>query len=82
MLARPYWFTARAPARFAFGGLVFTVREAWIARAVLALIIILSVLLVYLSKLINAWNARFFNALQDKNAEAFWTELQVLGGAG
>ena len=29
-----------------------------------------------MSKLINAWNARFFNALQDKNADAFWYELQ------
>ena len=42
----------------------------------------LSVLIVYLSKLINDWNARFFNALQEKNAEAFWAELQLLGGAG
>ena len=28
-----------------------------------------------MSKLLNAWNARFFNALQDKNADAFWSEL-------
>ena len=35
----------------------------------------LSVLIVYLAKLFNDWNARFFNALQDKNAEAFWAEL-------
>ena len=29
-----------------------------------------------MSKLINSWNARFFNALQDRNADAFWYELQ------
>ena len=52
-----------------------TVKESWIARGLLAVIVGLSVLIVYMSKLINAWNARFFNALQDKNAEAFWAEL-------
>ena len=49
--------------------------EAWIARGLLAVIIGLSVLIVYMSKLFNDWNARFYNALQDKNAEAFWYEL-------
>ena len=39
------------------------------------MIVGLSVFIVYMSKLLNAWNARFFNALQDKNAEAFWAEL-------
>ncbi len=34
-------------------------------------------LLVYLSKLINSWYARFYNALQEKNADVFWTELKV-----
>jgi putative ATP-binding cassette transporter len=76
VLARPYWFThERSTIRL--GGLVFTIKEAWIGRAVLGLIISLSVLLVYLSKLINSWYARFYNALQEKNAEVFWTELQV-----
>src|SRR5215471_13750850 len=28
-----------------------------------------------MSKLLNAWNARFFNAIQQKNAHAFWHEL-------
>lgn len=75
VLARPYWFTdERSTIRL--GGLVFTVKEAWIGRAVLALIITLSVLLVYLSKLINSWYARFYNALQEKNADVFWVELK------
>jgi ABC-type uncharacterized transport system fused permease/ATPase subunit len=41
----------------------------------LAIIITLSVLNVYMAKLFNDWNARFYNSLQDKNAEAFWAEL-------
>src|SRR6476661_9245896 len=76
VLARPYWFThERSTIRL--GGLVFTIKEAWIGRAVLALIISLSVLLVYLSKLINSWYARFYNAMQERNADVFWTELEV-----
>ena len=75
VLARPYWFTQdRSTIRL--GGIVFTVKEAWIGRFVLALNIFLSVLLVYLSKLINTWYARFYNALQEKNAEVFWVELR------
>ena len=65
----------RSARRRAFGARSVTVKESWIARGLLAVIVGLSVLIVYMSKLINAWNARFFNALQDKNAEAFWTEL-------
>jgi vitamin B12/bleomycin/antimicrobial peptide transport system ATP-binding/permease protein len=76
VLARPYWFTQER-STIRFGGLVFTVKEAWIGRGVLALIIGLSVFLVYLSKLINSWYARFYNALQEKNADVFWVELKV-----
>ena len=75
VLAKPYWFAdERQPIRL-FGRTVL-VKESWIARTLLALIVTLSVLAVYMSKLINSWNARFFNALQDKNADAFWYELQ------
>jgi putative ATP-binding cassette transporter len=75
VLAKPYWFAEeRQPLRL-FGRTVL-VKESWIARTLLALIVTLSVLAVYMSKLINSWNARFFNALQDKNADAFWYELQ------
>jgi len=75
VLARPYWFTHdRSTIRF--GGLAFTVKEAWIGRCVLLLNILLSVLLVYLSKLVNTWYARFYNALQEKAADVFWAELR------
>ena len=75
VLSKPYWFAEeRQPIRLL--GRTVLVKESWIARTLLALIVILSVLAVYMSKLINSWNARFFNALQDKNADAFWSELQ------
>jgi len=75
VLARPYWF---AQERQAIGlmGYSVMVKEAWIARGLLAVIVILTVFIVYMSKLLNAWNARFFNALQDKNADAFAYELK------
>jgi vitamin B12/bleomycin/antimicrobial peptide transport system ATP-binding/permease protein len=75
VLAKPYWFSEERQSVRLFGRSVL-VKEAWIARTLLAAIVTLSVLIVYMSKLINAWNARFFNALQDRNAEAFWYELK------
>src|SRR5262245_65252652 len=74
VLTRPYWF-AEDRQRIGLWGFAVTVRECWIARGLLAVSIALSVLIVYISKLINSWNARFFNALQERNAEAFWSEL-------
>jgi len=74
VLTRPYWF-AEERQTFELWGTTFRVKECWIARGLLAVIVALSILVVYISKLINSWNARFFNALQDKNAEAFWYEL-------
>jgi putative ATP-binding cassette transporter len=76
VLTRPYWF-AEERERIEIGPFSITVREAWIARSLLALIISLTVLVVYLSRLINAWNARFFNTIQDKNAAGFWEELKI-----
>ena len=73
-LTRPYWYAEERQNIRVFG-LRLSVRESWIARTLLALIVGLSFLIVYASKLLNAWNARFFNALQEKNAEAFWAEL-------
>src|SRR5262245_26419709 len=73
-LTRPYWW-AEERQEISLFGLALVVPEAWIARGLLALIVGLSFMIVYVSKLLNAWNARFFNALQEKNAEAFWVEL-------
>jgi putative ATP-binding cassette transporter len=74
VLTRPYWFAEERQALALFGTTI-SVKEHWIARGLLAVTVGLSILIVYISKLINSWNARFFNALQDRNAEAFWFEL-------
>src|SRR6187402_2813989 len=50
VLSRPYWFS-QDYSTIRLANLTFTVREAWIARCVLALIIALSIAIVYLSKL-------------------------------
>jgi putative ATP-binding cassette transporter len=74
-LTRPYWY-ADTMTEVRVLGRTYSLTEAWIARGLLALVIGLSVFLVYLSKLFNDWNGRFFNALNDRNAEAFWLELK------
>lgn len=78
VLMRPYWF-AEERQRLELWGYSVAVKEAWIARGVLAVIVALSLLVVYISKEINAWNARFFNALQDRNVDAFQSELITWG---
>lgn len=74
-LAKPYWFTEDIAELKAFG---FTVRvpERWIARGLLMVIIGANIAVVYASKLLNDWNARFYNALQAKDEPAFWGELK------
>jgi vitamin B12/bleomycin/antimicrobial peptide transport system ATP-binding/permease protein len=52
------------------------VPERWIARALLALVLFLNLFIVWILKLANDWNARFFNALEEKNVDAFWVELR------
>jgi putative ATP-binding cassette transporter len=54
----------------------FWSEERWSARGLLAIVVGSGFVLVYITKLLNDWNARFFNALQDKNIEAFWAELR------
>ena len=78
VLMRPYWF-AKELQRLELWGYSVTVKECWIARGVLAVIVALSLLVVFISKEINSWNARFFNALQEKNVEAFYAELIYWG---
>src|SRR5436190_12645552 len=75
VLARPYWFAEERQAVGLWGYSVM-VKEAWVARALLAVIVFLSIFIVYMLKLLNAWNARFFNALQEKNVEVFRHELE------
>jgi putative ATP-binding cassette transporter len=75
-LAAPYWWAGEAGIDRIVLGVRVRVPERWVARGLLAIIIGMAVFLVWLSKELNAWNARFFNALQEKNEPAFWAELQ------
>ena len=49
--------------------------EKWKARALLAAIIALNLGAVYMLVQINEWNRTFYDALQNKNAAVFWTQL-------
>jgi putative ATP-binding cassette transporter len=73
-LARPYWF-APEKAEIRLLGFTLLVPERWIARGLLATILAMNFFLVWMSKQLNAWNAQFFNALQEKNGPRFWELL-------
>ncbi len=75
VLAKPYWF-AKDPVVLHFLGFSVSVREGWLGRGTLALIFALNILVVYMSKLLNDWNGRFFDALQQKDAAAFGHEVE------
>ena len=53
----------------------FSSDQKWKARALLATIIGLNLSMVYMAVLFNDWNKLFYDALQEKNAEVFWTQL-------
>ena len=74
LLSRPYWYAADWQI-VRLGPWSIRLRERWIARSMLMTIIALSVFAVYVAKLLNDWNARFYNALQEKNETVFWHEL-------
>ncbi len=74
-LTAPYWWCEDEGIDRTILGLRVRIKEKWIARGLLLVIIGMAVFLVFLSKLLNDWNARFFNALQEKNEAAFYAEL-------
>ena len=49
--------------------------EKWKARALLAGIVALNLGSVYMLVLLNDWNRVFYDALQNKQADVFWTQL-------
>ncbi|MET0279231.1 MAG: ABC transporter ATP-binding protein/permease [Pseudorhodoplanes sp.] len=55
----------------------FNGEDRWAGRGLLAAVIAIELSVVAINVLINQWNARFFNSLQDKNWETFFWELQV-----
>jgi putative ATP-binding cassette transporter len=58
-LIRPYWFS----------------EDRWAGRGLLLLVIGLNLGIVYINVLLNQWNNTFYNALQDKDAAVFRTQL-------
>jgi putative ATP-binding cassette transporter len=60
-IARPYWIS----------------EDRWAARGLLAVIVALNLGTVGLLVALNAWNARFYDALQAKDEAAFFQELGV-----
>ena len=53
----------------------FRSEERWSARLLLAALIAIELALVGLTVLLNTWNNNFYNALQDKNWDAFVYQL-------
>jgi putative ATP-binding cassette transporter len=53
----------------------FVSDDKWQARGMLAAIVALNLGMVYMAVLFNDWNKLFYDALQDKNADVFWTQL-------
>ncbi len=58
-MIRPYWFS----------------EDRWPARALLLVVVALTLGMVYLSVLLNQWNNDFFSALQEKNSAMFRQQL-------
>lgn len=53
----------------------FRSEDRWAGRALLAAVIAAELSIVAITVLINQWNNRFYNALQDKNWDTFLSEL-------
>jgi putative ATP-binding cassette transporter len=55
----------------------FRSEDRWPGRLLLGAVIAIELSIVAITVLINQWNARFFNALQDRNWDSFVTEIQI-----
>ncbi len=55
----------------------FRSEDRWVARGLLGAILAIELAQVGIAVLLNSWNARFYDALQNKNASAFAYELFV-----
>jgi putative ATP-binding cassette transporter len=58
-LARPYWFS----------------EERWVGRGLLAVIVSMSLGLVYITVLLNQWNNAFYDTLQNRDLNGFYKQL-------
>ncbi len=55
----------------------FRSEDKWAGRGLLAAVIAIELSLVAIDVLLNQWQARFFNALQDRNWDSFVTEIGI-----
>ncbi|WP_028351535.1 ABC transporter ATP-binding protein/permease [Bradyrhizobium murdochi] len=53
----------------------FRSEDKWAGRGLLAAVIVIELAIVGINVLINQWNARFYNALQDRNWDSFVSEI-------
>jgi vitamin B12/bleomycin/antimicrobial peptide transport system ATP-binding/permease protein len=53
----------------------FRSEDAWAGRILLAAVIVIELAIVGINVLLNQWNNRFYTALQDRNWDAFVSEL-------
>lgn len=60
-LIRPFWVS----------------EQRWSARGLLALVIVMNMTMVWLNVQFNSWNATFYDAIQRKDANAFWHSLLI-----
>jgi putative ATP-binding cassette transporter len=58
----------------------FRSEDRWAGRGLLGAILAIELAQVGVAVLLNAWNARFYDALQQKNASAFGHELLIFSG--
>jgi putative ATP-binding cassette transporter len=57
----------------------FNSEDRWPGRILLAALIAIELSTVYITVLLNQWNLRFYNALQDRNWDSFVAELAFFG---
>jgi len=55
----------------------FRSEDRWVGRALLAAVISIELSLVLINVLLNQWNNRFYNALQEKNWDGFVREIGI-----
>ena len=65
-------FSARV---WALSAPYFKSEDKWKARGLLLAIVLLNLGAVYMLVQLNEWNRVFYDALQNKNAPVFWTQL-------
>lgn len=68
-------FTAFCRQVWALSVPYFRSEEKWKARVLLAAIVALNLAAVYMLVQLNEWNRVFYDALQNKDAAVFWTQL-------